>query len=102
MNVFQLFNVDRQLSGLGLAVDDRYSRRGIATKMLQARVLLMKLHDLKVSATIFSGLLVQKAAKAANFKDIYARSYADIGRDFSKFDFSNSDAKEFKIMTLEI
>lgn len=97
-----MFNVDSYLCGAGLAVDTRYSRRGIATEMLRARVPLMKLLGLKVTSTIFSGTGSQKAAKAANFSEMHARNWEEIGKDFPQFDFSKCVTKELKIMVLEI
>lgn len=101
-DIFDHFQVDRYLSAYGLCVDPEYRGRGIATEILKARVPYMKAFGLKVTATAFTAIGSQAAAKKAGFEDIFAIPYMELDKMFPKFDFSLNPTKVYKTMALSI
>jgi GNAT superfamily N-acetyltransferase len=99
-DVFAAHGVDKYLTAYGLCVNPDYRGRGIATQILKARVPILKALGLSVTATAFTGIGSQTAAKKAGFKDAYVISYADLEKAVPGFDFSKSFTKSFKTMTL--
>jgi GNAT superfamily N-acetyltransferase len=94
--------VDKYLTGYGLCVNPEYRGRGIATQILKARVPILKALDLRVTATAFTGIGSQTAAKKAGYVDDYVISYTDLEKAVPGFDFSKSFTKTFKTMVLRI
>lgn len=101
-DVYERFGVKNYMTAMGLCVNTAYRRRGIATEMLKARAPFLKKLNLKVTSTAFTGIGSQKAAALAGYKDIHVRSYDEIGKEFTAFDFTKCATKEFKYMALEI
>lgn len=101
-NVMDYYGVHRVISAAGLCVIEKYRRRGIATKMLKARVPLLKCLGVKVTSTIFSTSDSQKAAKAAGYEENYSISYEDLGKKFAKMDFSHVLNGFCKVMSLKV
>lgn len=61
--------VEFVLEGMGLSVSKNYRQRSIATKMLEARIVLMQNLGLTTTSTIFSGRGSQTAAKKAGYTE---------------------------------
>ncbi|KAJ6642167.1 hypothetical protein Bhyg_07114 [Pseudolycoriella hygida] len=101
-NVMDHYGVHRVISAAGLCVVEKYRNRGIATKMLQARVPLLKCIGIKVTTTIFSTPGAQKAARAAGYEENYSISYDDLGKNFNKMDFSKFSNGFCKVMSLKV
>lgn len=59
------------LEGFGLSVDRKYRKRGIAVKMLEARICLMKYLGLTTTSTIFTAFGSQTAAKRAGYTEYF-------------------------------
>lgn len=68
---FEPKDTDFVLAGKGLCVDRNYRRRGIATKMLEARVPFMKHLDLTTTVTLFTAKGSQISAKKAGYDEFY-------------------------------
>lgn len=101
-NVMDYYGVHRVISAAGLCVVEKYRRRGIATKLLKARAPLLKCLGVKVTSTIFSTIGSQKAAKAAGYEENYSISYEELGKKFSKMDFSHVPNECCKVMSLKV
>lgn len=99
-NVFEAYETDQYLTAYGLCVNPEFRGRGIATEMLKARVAIMKALGLKVTSTAFTSIGSQIAAKHAGYQEDYVISYDDIAKIFTRFDFSQSVTKFFKVMAL--
>lgn len=67
-NLFEHYNVTHYLTAYGLAINHRYRGRGIATEVLKARVPLCKALGIKLTATNFTAVGSQVAAKKAGFE----------------------------------
>lgn len=100
-DVFSHYNVDRYLYGNGLCVHADYRGRGIATKLLEARLSLLKALDLRVTSTLFTTLKSQKAAKSAGYDEVSSTSYEELQLRFEELDFSQSNASHCKTFVLE-
>lgn len=68
-DVFELYHVDAYLAAMGLGVNLAYRGRGIATEMLKARQEVMKILNLRLTSTQFTGEGSQKAAMRAGFEE---------------------------------
>lgn len=68
-NVSEIYNVDEYLAAMGLGVHPAYQKRGIATQMLKARENVMKILNLKLTSTQFTGEISQKAAMRAGYEE---------------------------------
>lgn len=68
-DVCELYQVDAYLATMGLCVNSAYRGRGIATQMLKARQEIMKILNLKLTSTQFTGEGSQKAAMKAGFEE---------------------------------
>jgi GNAT superfamily N-acetyltransferase len=101
-DIYEVYGVDKYLTAYGLCVNPEYRGRGIATQILKARVPILKALDLIVTATAFTGIGSQTAAKKAGYVDGYVISYADLEKAVPGFDFSRSFTKNFKTMVLRI
>lgn len=71
-NVFEHYGVDKYLTAFGLSVDPIYRRKGIATELLKARVMLMRSLGLKLTSTVFTGLGSQIAARRVGFEENFS------------------------------
>jgi ribosomal protein S18 acetylase RimI-like enzyme len=100
-DIYETYNVDQYLTAYGICVNPEYRGRGIATEMLKARAPILNAFGLKVTATAFTAIGSQIAAKKAGYKEVYVISYAEIEKTFPRFDFSKSVTKEFKTMVLK-
>jgi GNAT superfamily N-acetyltransferase len=69
-DIYGTYNVDKYLGALGLLVNREYRGRGIATELLKARVPLMRSLSLQVTATCFTVIGSQAAARKAGFVDV--------------------------------
>lgn len=101
-NVMDYYGVHRIINATGLCVIEKYRGCGIATRILKARVPLLKCLGVKVTTTIFSTIGAQKAAKAAGYEENYSISYEDLGKKFNKMDFSHVSSKYCKVMSLKV
>lgn len=99
-NVFDHFNVDHYLYGVGLCVDERYRGRGIAAEILKARALFLQVLNLSVTSTVFTTIGSQKASMKAGFTEQMSTSYEEIQKNFPAMDFSEANASHCKISTL--
>lgn len=63
--------VEFVLEGMGLSVSKDYRKRGVATKMLEGRIPLMKSVGLTTTSTIFTGKGSQTAAKKAGYTEYF-------------------------------
>lgn len=86
----------------GLAVKTNYRNKGIATKLLEARVPFMKIHNLPVTASIFTTLGSQKAAFKLGYEENFSISYAVLQETFRDFDFSSANCGDCKLLSLSI
>lgn len=97
-----MFNVGKYLGAIGLCVNRKYRSRGIATEMLKARIGVMQSLNLSLTACTFTSLGAQKAAKRAGYQDIYIKSYEEINKTFTHFDFTKVSSKFFKISAFQL
>ncbi|XP_055523113.1 uncharacterized protein LOC129717276 [Wyeomyia smithii] len=67
-DVLKQYDVEYYLAAYGLAINQRYRGRGIATEMLKARVPLCRAFGIKVTATNFTALGSHLAAAKAGFR----------------------------------
>ena len=70
-DIYNKFNIYEYLSSSGLCINRDYRGRGIAKKLLQARVQILKNLGLTVSASPFSATVSQLVAKSVGFEEIY-------------------------------
>lgn len=101
-NVYEFYNVDKYLTAFGLSVNTDYRGRGIATMMLKARAFLLKTLGLKLTSTAFTAIGSQIASAKAGFEENCVLSYEDLGKLFPTFDFSISNTKLYKTLSLKI
>lgn len=71
-DVFGHYGVAEYLTGFGMSVDPIYRRKGIATELLKARVMLMRSMGFKLTSTVFTGIGSQKAAKEVGFEENFS------------------------------
>ncbi len=102
-NVMDYYGVHKVISAAGLCVIEKYRNRGIATKMLMARAPLLRCLGVKVTSTIFTTIGSQKAAKAAGYDENFSISYDELGKKFTKMDFSHvPNGCSCKVMSLKV
>lgn len=101
-DVFKHYQVDSYMSADGLCVNADYTGRGVATELLRARVPILKALGLSVTASSFSTMGSQTAAKKAGYEDLFEISYDDLHKLLPHFDFSSSNTKCFKLSALKI
>lgn len=101
-DIFEHFKVSSYLTSYALLVHPNYRNRGIATQILKARIPYMKQLGLNVSATFFSSIGSQIAARKAGFEDKFVISYEELQKKFPQFDFSRVKSKFYKKMSLTI
>jgi len=70
-DIFNKYKIDKYLSSLGLCVNRDYRGRGIAKKLLMARIRILENLGLTVTATPFSAVGSQRAAKSAGFEELF-------------------------------
>lgn len=68
-NIHKTYKVDKYVGALGLSVDPKYRGRGIATKILEARVPLCKALGITLTSNVFTSETSQAVAKKAGFKE---------------------------------
>lgn len=100
--VFSRYNVDRYITAYGLCVNPEYRGRGIATEILKSRAKILKAFNLTITATVFTGIGSQTAAKKAGYEEVYEISYADLEKILERFDFSKSLTKTLKLQALRL
>lgn len=101
-NVYDVYDTDKNMAGLGLCINYDYRYRGIATEMLKARINLMKEVGVNLTSTYYTAVGSQKAAEKAGYKESFVVSFEDLGKEFPEIDFSRSSAKCFKAMDVKI
>ncbi|XP_055607212.1 uncharacterized protein LOC129754966 [Uranotaenia lowii] len=101
-NVFDRHGVDHYLSAMGLSVDPRYRRRGIATEILRARVPLCKAVGLTLTANCFSGVASQIAATKAGFREDVSYHCGSLVNVDERFALPGIENECFKYMSLKI
>jgi GNAT superfamily N-acetyltransferase len=101
-DIFKTFNVNSYLTSYALLVHPSYRSRGIATEILKARVPFMKLLGMNVSATLFSSIGSQVAARKAGFEEKVVIGYDELQKRFPAFDFSGNESKFYKKMCLTL
>lgn len=79
-----------------------YRKRGIATEFLKARVSILKALNLEVTSTIFTVIGSQRAAKKANYDEVFSIKWMDVGKVFKDFDFTKGVAECCKILDFKI
>lgn len=67
-----MYNIDKYLSALGLVVSPKYRGRSVSSEILKARFPLCKALNIKVTSTVFTGPISQKAASRAGFVESYS------------------------------
>lgn len=87
---------------VGLCVDGGFRHCGIATRMLNARKLLMQSINVPLTTTIFSTIGGQKAAAAANFEENFNIKYEQLERNIPGSNFSHVYGTSCKIMSYKI
>ncbi|XP_055684400.1 uncharacterized protein LOC129790737 [Lutzomyia longipalpis] len=97
-NIYERYNVDRQLYGLGLLTLPKYRGCGIATELLKARFPLMKALGVKLTGTVFSGPGSQGAARKAGFTDDFVATYEELGKNEPFVEFLNTSWPVVKFM----
>uniref|UniRef100_A0A336LMK9 CSON004143 protein n=1 Tax=Culicoides sonorensis TaxID=179676 RepID=A0A336LMK9_CULSO len=97
---FEKYNVDKYLTSLGLSVNKKYRRRGIATEILKARVPLCKAMNIPLTTTVFTGESSQKCAIKAGFQFDAEVEYAELCR--LGLDLGRVKPKSLKLMSLVI
>uniref|UniRef100_A0A336LWE4 CSON003498 protein n=1 Tax=Culicoides sonorensis TaxID=179676 RepID=A0A336LWE4_CULSO len=73
------------VEAMGLSVARKYRKRGIAVKMLESRILLMKHVGLNRTSTIFTALGSQIAAKKAGYTEYCEITYDELMAKGHKF-----------------
>jgi GNAT superfamily N-acetyltransferase len=101
-DVFEHYNVDHYLYGVGLCINSDYRGRGIATELLKARKPFLQSLGLKVTSTLFTTLGSQKAATYAGYEEKSVTSYEEIQLKFPDMDFSHANAEHCKTLALTI
>lgn len=101
-DVFSKYGVNEYLTDYGLVTNKNYRNRGIATEFLKARVSILKALNLLVTSTIFTVIGSQKAAIKANYDEVFAIKYEDVGKVFKDFDFSKSKVEYCKLLDFKI
>lgn len=101
-NVFDTYNVDKNLTGFGLTVNHEYRGKGIATEVLKARISLMKAIGVNLTSTYYTAVGSQAAAAKAGYKESFVISFEDLGKHLPDLDFSKSNAKYLKTMDVKI
>ena len=96
------YGVDKAIFATGLCVIEKYRGKGIATKILQARVPLMKNIGIEATSTIFTTIGAQKAAKAAGYDETFMISFDDLHEKFPTLNFQHAEAKFVKVMTMKV
>jgi hypothetical protein len=71
-------------------------------ELLKARKPLLKLLNLSVTATSFSTLSSQKAARKAGYDELFAISYEELQVKFPHYDFSKATGTHSKVFGLQI
>jgi hypothetical protein len=101
-DVFAKYGVNEFLTDYGLVTSKNFRYRGIATEFLKARVSILKALNLEVTSTVFTVIGSQKAAIKANYDEVFAIEWKDVGKLFKDFDFTKSNAKYCKILDFKI
>jgi GNAT superfamily N-acetyltransferase len=96
------YKVDRFMFAAGLCVEKKFRGRGIATEILKARALLMKVIDVELTSSIFSTVGAQKAAAAAQYDENFSISYEDFQKHFPDMDFSFAFGGSCKVLSLKV
>lgn len=71
-NCYEVYDIDKYMTAMGLVVAPKYRGRNISPEILKARFPLCKALGIKVTSTLFSGDISQKAAIRAGFKESYS------------------------------
>lgn len=67
-DVFDFYKVDKYMYAYGLSVDPKYRGRGIASKILEARIPLGKAVGVDISLTLFTTIASQIPAERIGFE----------------------------------
>lgn len=102
VNVFDVYGVEKFVSGSGLCVDSKYRRCGIAKELLKARKSLMKSIDVSLTSTMFTTHGAQQAAKSVGFDENFSIDYESLEKLVPGSNFSHAYGKFCKIMSLKI
>lgn len=101
-DVYKKYGVTEYLTDYGLVTNKNYRNRGIATEFLKARIPILKALNLQVTSTLFTVIGSQKAAIKANYDEVFAIKWEDVGKLFKDFDFTKSNAEYCKILDFKI
>lgn len=101
-DAFSKYGVNEYLTDYGLVTNKNYRNRGIATEFLKARVSILKALNLLATSTIFTVIGSQKAAIKANYDEVFAIKWEDVGKNFEDFDFTKSNAEYCKLLDFKI
>lgn len=71
-NCYEVYNINKYLSALGLVVSHKYRGRNVSPEILKARFPLCKALGIKVTSTVFTGGVSQRAAERAGFVENYS------------------------------
>uniref|UniRef100_A0A1B0GHD5 N-acetyltransferase domain-containing protein n=1 Tax=Lutzomyia longipalpis TaxID=7200 RepID=A0A1B0GHD5_LUTLO len=88
-DVYNRYNVDQYLHGLGLLTLPKYRGCGIGTELLKARIPLMKALGLTLTGTVFSAPGSQGAARKAGFSEDVVIPYETLGKEEPFIEFPN-------------
>ncbi|KAG5684446.1 hypothetical protein PVAND_013680 [Polypedilum vanderplanki] len=100
-DLFNRHNVDYYLSGTGLAIDPQYRRRGIATEMIKARLIMLDFYNLELTSTGYSSIGAQKAAEKAGCKVDYSISYEELAKIRPNWNFLGTDTESYVQMSFK-
>ncbi|GAB0087125.1 uncharacterized protein DMENIID0001_014020 [Sergentomyia squamirostris] len=101
-DVFNRYNVDKYLHGLGLLTLPKYRGCGLATEVLKARFPLMEALGLTLTCTVFSGPGSQGAARKANFTEDFVAPYESLGTQQPFVKFPNISWPVVKFMCYQL
>lgn len=101
-DMFEHYKVDKFIYDVGLCVDGNFRNCGIATKLLNARKLLMQSINVPLTTTIFSTIGGQKAAEAANFAENFSMPYEQLEKIIQGSNFSHVYGTSCRIMSYKI
>ncbi|XP_055524503.1 uncharacterized protein LOC129718108 [Wyeomyia smithii] len=101
-DVQKQYDVEYYLTAYGLAINQRYRGREIATEMLKVRVPLCRAFGIKVTATNFTALASQLAAAKVGFRTDLEVTYDDFAKMGPHYFYPGIKSKSLKLMSLKI
>lgn len=101
-DMFEHYQVDKFVYDVGLCVVSSFRKCGIATRLLNARKLLMQSINVPLTTTIFSTVGGQKAAVAADYEENFSIKYERLEEIIHGSNFSHVYGTSCRIMSYKI